>query len=42
MPAVLVEGGFFTHDGEMERIKDPAYLKKLAWGIAQGVDAYIK
>lgn len=42
VPAILVEGGFLTHSGEMERIKDPAYLKKLAWGIAEGVQAYLK
>jgi N-acetylmuramoyl-L-alanine amidase len=42
MPAVLVECGFLTHSEEMERIRDTAYLKKLAWGIAQGVHAYIQ
>lgn len=40
MPAILIEGGFLTNQSEMERIKDPSYLKKLAWGIAQGVDDY--
>ncbi len=42
IPAILIEGGFLTNDSEMERIKDPTYLKKLAWGIAQGIDQYIK
>jgi len=41
MPAILVEGGFLTNQSEMERIKDPEYLKKLAWGVAQGVDDYL-
>lgn len=40
MPAVIVEGGFMTHEEEMHRIRDPAYLKKLAWGIAQGIKKY--
>ncbi len=42
MPAVLIEGGFLTNDSEMQRIKDPAYVKKLAWGIAQGITAYLE
>lgn len=42
MTAVLVEGGFLTNSSEMDRIKDPAYLKKLAWGIAEGIQAYLK
>lgn len=42
MPAVLVEGGFLTNDKEMEKIKDPAYLKKLMWGIAQGIHQYVR
>lgn len=41
MPAVLIEGGFLTNSGEMDKIKDPTYLKKLAWGIAQGVRDYL-
>lgn len=41
MPAILIEGGFLTNDQEMQRIKDPAYLKKLAWGIAQGIHSYL-
>lgn len=42
MPAVLIEGGFLTNQEELEKIKDPNYLKQIAWGIAQGVDAYMK
>lgn len=42
MPAILVEGGFMTHKGEMEKIKDPGYIKQLAYGIALGIDAYAK
>ena len=42
MPAVLIEGGFLTNDGEMQKIKDPNYVKKLAWGITQGITAYLE
>lgn len=42
MPAILVEGGFLTNEGEMEKLKDPAYLKRIAWGITQGIDDYLK
>jgi N-acetylmuramoyl-L-alanine amidase len=41
MPAVLIEGGFLTNPDEMERIKDPGYLKNLAFGIAQGIQSYL-
>jgi N-acetylmuramoyl-L-alanine amidase len=41
MPAILVEGGFVTNDAELQKIKNPAYLKKIAWGIAQGVNEYL-
>jgi N-acetylmuramoyl-L-alanine amidase len=41
MPAVLVEGGFLTNENEMAKIKDPAYMKKVAWGIALGIDEYL-
>lgn len=42
MPAILVEGGFLTNDEEMQRIKDPSYLKKLAWSMAQGIQSYLR
>lgn len=41
MPAVLVEGGFLTNEPEMSKIKDPAYLKQLAWGISLGIQNYV-
>lgn len=41
MPAVLVECGFMTNHDEMKKIRKPDYLKKLAWGIAHGVDNYL-
>lgn len=40
-PAILIEGGFLTNPDELLRLKDPLYLKKLAWGIAQGVSKYL-
>lgn len=42
MPAVLIEGGFLTNQEEMQKIKDPAYLKQLALGIAQGVHEHLR
>lgn len=42
MPAVLVEAGFLTNQDEMAKIKDPVYMKKIALGIAKGIDRYLK
>lgn len=42
MPAVLVEGGFITNQEERALLKDRDYLQKIAKGIAQGVDKYLK
>lgn len=41
MPSVLIEGGFVTNDAEMHKLKDPEYLKSLAWGIAKGIEEYL-
>lgn len=41
MPAILIEGGFFTNADEYQKIKDPAYQKKIAWGIALGVNKFV-
>lgn len=40
MPAILVEGGFVTNEAEMQKLKDPIYLKRLAWGIVRGIEEY--
>lgn len=40
MPAVLVEVGFITHPVEGKRLATPAYRKRLAKGLADGVDRY--
>lgn len=42
MPAVLVEGGFLSNPVEREKVKDIAYRKYLAWGIAKGIDHYLQ
>jgi len=42
MPAILVEGGFLTHAAERKLLLTPEYLKKLAWGMAQGIDSYVQ
>ncbi len=42
MPAVLVEGGFVTNRDERDLLKDRAYLDRLAGGIAEGVDRYLR
>ncbi|MEC7838474.1 MAG: N-acetylmuramoyl-L-alanine amidase [Chlamydiota bacterium] len=41
MPAILVEGGFMTNNEEMIKIRDASYMKKIAWGIAQGIKNYL-
>lgn len=40
VPAILIEGGFLTNATELSKIKSPDYLKKLAWGVAQGIANY--
>lgn len=42
MPAVLVEGGFITNRDERGKLRERAYLDRLAFGIAQGIDKYMK
>jgi N-acetylmuramoyl-L-alanine amidase len=42
MPAVLVEGGFITNRDERGKLRDREYLDRLAVGIAQGIDKYMK
>ena len=42
MPAILIEGGFLTNPQEREKIKQLAYQQRLAWGIADGIDKFLK
>ncbi|MCE2983950.1 MAG: N-acetylmuramoyl-L-alanine amidase [Parachlamydia sp.] len=42
MPAVLIEGGFLTNEAELLKLKDPGYLKKIAWGIVKGIEEYMQ
>lgn len=41
MPAILIEGGFLTNSNELEKLKNNAYLKSMAFGIAQGIKDYL-
>lgn len=41
MPAILIEGGFMTNENELQNLKDPTYLKRLAWGIVCGIEDYL-
>lgn len=40
MTAILVEGGFLTNGEELKKLKATPYLRKIAHGIAQGIDHY--
>jgi N-acetylmuramoyl-L-alanine amidase len=40
MPAVLVEVGFITHPKEARRLVDDNYRKKMAEGLADGIERY--
>jgi N-acetylmuramoyl-L-alanine amidase len=42
MPAMLVEMGYLSNPRERKWLQSYAYLKRLAWGLAEGVDAYKK
>ncbi len=42
MPAILVEAGFLSNPQEKAQVKDPQYQRKIAWGIAKGVDCYLE
>jgi len=42
MPAVLIEAGYITNYRERKRLQSYAYLKRMAWGISNGILAYRK
>lgn len=41
MTAILIEGGFMTNEEEMNNIRNASYMKKIAWGIVQGIKNYL-
>ena len=41
MPAILIEGGFVTNQEELQHLKDPTYLRRIAWGIVRGIEEYL-
>jgi len=40
MPSILIETGFMTYPRGAKRLVNPVYQKRLAVGIANGIDAY--
>lgn len=42
MPAVLVEGGFFSNAAEAKKLTNPQYVRTQAYSIAQGIDDFIQ
>ncbi|MCF8085986.1 MAG: N-acetylmuramoyl-L-alanine amidase [Desulfohalobiaceae bacterium] len=40
MPAILVEAGYLTNPTERSRLQKYSYLKRISWGITQGILAY--
>jgi N-acetylmuramoyl-L-alanine amidase len=42
MPSILIEVGYVTGDRDGGRLKDRLYKKRLARGIAKGIDEYFK
>jgi N-acetylmuramoyl-L-alanine amidase len=42
MPAVMIEGGFMSHPSESRNIYEPAYQRRMARAIADGIFAYKK
>lgn len=42
MPAILIEGGFFTNTEELEKLQSPVYVNRLAKAIAIAIDEHIK
>ncbi len=41
MPAILVEGGFFSNALEAKKLCNPQYIRSLSYGIAQGIDDFV-
>lgn len=42
VPSSLIELGFVSNAVELKKLKDPAYLEKLATGISLGIEEFLK
>ncbi|MCE5293802.1 MAG: N-acetylmuramoyl-L-alanine amidase [Chlamydiales bacterium] len=42
MPAVLIEGGFFSNTQEAKKLSNPHYIRTLSYAIAQGIDDFVQ
>lgn len=42
MPAILIEAGFLSNPAERQKLQDASYLRYLSWGIASGIDKFIR
>jgi len=42
MPAMLVETGFISNAAEERRLKDPAYQRRLATAVLNGINTYFR
>lgn len=42
MPSILIEAGFLTNAKERDNIRHRDYLDKIAKGIAEGIDKFVK
>ncbi|MBS0634738.1 MAG: N-acetylmuramoyl-L-alanine amidase [Verrucomicrobia bacterium] len=42
MPAILVEGGFFSNVSDAKKLSNPQYIRTLAYSIAQGIDDFVQ
>lgn len=42
MPAVLVEIGYLTHDGDLEKLQEDYYRALIAKGIMEGIENYFQ
>ena len=42
MPSILIEGGFITNPKERDKLRQRQHLDKLAKGIAEGLDRFVK
>lgn len=40
VPAILIEGGFMTHEQERKKLQNDNYLNEIARGIAEGIEEY--